>query len=355
MRIRLSGTSGPAGWPAPNCRCASCNRAVENRRQPLRITVDDAFTLRDPGVGTATPPPAGYSVTDTPYGTRVEGPDGGRLLYAATDAPADAPADGRGHGTHEVDVAIVDVVASPQTIGALRRAGIVGVTTAVLAVGGDHRVPSPPEFERRARLWAASAPSDGQDLHCPPASWPAARIRGPHRVLITGGARSGKSAEAELRLLGEPEVTYLATGPAAEGDDDWARRVDLHRRRRPSWWKTEESLDAATVLERATGAVLFDCVGTWLAGMMERCGMWRETPPTGAESALEERIDELVDAWRRCSARIVAVTNEVGSGVVPATASGGLFRDRLGRLNQRLAAESEQAALVTVGRVLELP
>ncbi|ASU86174.1 adenosylcobinamide kinase [Nocardiopsis gilva YIM 90087] len=319
------------------------------------MTVDDVFTLRDPGVGTATPPPPGYSVTDTPYGTRVEGPDGGRLLYAATKAPADPPDDDRAPGAHEVDVAIVDVVASPQTIGALRRAGIVGVTTAVLAVGGDHRVHSPAEFERRARLWSASSPSDGQELHCPPASWPTARIRGPHRVLITGGARSGKSTEAELRLLGEPEVTYLATGPVAEGDDGWARRVDLHQRRRPWWWNTEETLEAAAVLERATGSVLFDCVGTWLAGMMERCGMWQETPPPEAESVLDERIGELVAAWRRCSARIVAVTNEVGSGVVPATVSGGLFRDRLGRLNQRLAAESEQVALVTVGRVMELP
>ncbi|WP_184080260.1 bifunctional adenosylcobinamide kinase/adenosylcobinamide-phosphate guanylyltransferase [Nocardiopsis mwathae] len=321
------------------------------------MTVDDAFTLRDPGAGTATPPPHGYTVAATAYGTRVEGPDGGRLLYASTDAPADPPGGGD-PADHQVDTAIVDVVESPRTVGALRRAGIVGPTTTVLAVGGDHRVHSPAEFERRTRLWAAAAPSDGQELLCPTAAWPPTRVRGPHRVLITGGARSGKSTEAELRLLGEPEVTYLASGPAPEGDEAdtaWARRVEHHRRRRPPWWTTEETLDAAAVLERATGAVLFDCVGTWLAGMMEHCGMWRDIPPPDADAALEARIDELIGAWRRCPARIAAVTNEVGSGVVPATVSGGLFRDRLGLLNQRLAAESEQVVLVTAGRVQELP
>ncbi|MDA8368522.1 MAG: bifunctional adenosylcobinamide kinase/adenosylcobinamide-phosphate guanylyltransferase [Nocardiopsaceae bacterium] len=317
------------------------------------------FTLLDPGEGTATPAPAGYTVTLSPYGTRVDGPDGGRLLYARPGAPADPPRGFAGSGSavppHQVDLAIVDVVESPETIGALRRAGVVGSTTAVIAVGGDHRIHSPAEFERRARLWGASAPSDGQDLVCPPAAWPPERASAPHRVLITGGARSGKSSEAELRLLGEPAVTYLATGPHADGDRAWERRVAAHRERRPWWWRTEETLDAAQVLGRASGAVLFDCVGTWLAGVMEACGMWGQEPSPGAEEALAARVAELLEAWRRCPAYVVAVTNEVGSGVVPATVSGGLFRDWLGRVNQWLAAESEQAVLATAGRVLELP
>jgi adenosylcobinamide kinase/adenosylcobinamide-phosphate guanylyltransferase len=325
----------------------------------VRVTVDQTFTLREPGAGTATPPPAGYLVRATPYGTRVDGPDGGRLLYARADAPADPPG-GSGAGgervpPQQVDVAIVDVVESPATVGALRRAGVVGRTTAVIAVGGDHRVHSPAEFERRARLLGALAPSDGQDVACPPAAWPPERVAGPHRVLVTGGARSGKSTEAERRLLGEPEVVYLATGPDPEGDRAWAERVAAHRGRRPWWWKTEETTDAAAVLRGATGAVLFDCVGTWLAAAMDACGLWRDRPPAGAGAELDAREDELVDAWRRCGAHLVAVTNEVGSGVVPATVSGGLFRDRLGRLNQRLAGESEQVLLATAGRVLDLP
>ncbi|WP_184638747.1 bifunctional adenosylcobinamide kinase/adenosylcobinamide-phosphate guanylyltransferase [Streptomonospora salina] len=342
------------------------------------MTVDDVLTLREPGADAVSAPPSGYTVEVTPYGTRVEGPGGGRLLLARPDAPADPPApggadaDGPGEDSdsrasgdgpdpgaprHRVDVAIVDVGASPAAIGALRRAGAVAKSTAVLAVGGDHRVHSPAEFDRRARLWGASAPSDGQELWCPPSAWPPERAHGPHRVLVTGGARSGKSAEAERRLLGEAEVTYLATGPSPAGDaadEQWARRVEQHRARRPSWWKTEESPDAAAVLREARGAVLFDCVGTWLAGAMEDCGLWQERPPADAEDRLQARLDELLQVWRQCPAYVVAVTNEVGSGVVPPTVSGGLFRDWLGRANQLLAAESEEVVLATAGRVLEL-
>ncbi|GAB3447352.1 hypothetical protein GCM10027570_19640 [Streptomonospora sediminis] len=331
------------------------------------------LTLREPGEGAVSAPPAGYAVDITPYGTRVVGPGGGRLLLARPDAPADPPAPqdtaGAAEGTtdgggtdpaawaadHRADVAIVDVGRSAAAIGALRRAGVVTTTTAVLAVGGDHRVHSPAEFDRRARLWGASSPADGQELWCPPAAWPPERAHGPHRVLITGGARSGKSAEAERRLLGEPDVCYLATGPAPDGDQAWARRVAEHRARRPSWWKTEETPDAAAVLRGAGGAVLFDCVGTWLAGAMESCGLWQDDPPPDAQEALSARVAELVETWRRCPAYLVAVTNEVGSGVVPATVSGGLFRDWLGRVNQLLAAESEEVVLAAAGRITELP
>ena len=62
-------------------------------------------------------------------------------------------------------------------------------------------------------------------------------------------------------------------------------------------------------------------------------------------------MDDLIGAWRQAPARIVAVSDEVGSGVVPATRSGRLFRDRLGQLNQRLAAESEEVVLVVAGRI----
>lgn len=82
--------------------------------------------------------------------------------------------------------------------------------------------------------------------------------------------------------------------------------------------------------------------------------MWADEVPADAEQRLEERIDALVAAWRTSAAYVVAVTNEVGSGVVPPTVSGGLFRDWLGRVNQRLAAESEEVVLVTAGRVLSL-
>ena len=253
------------------------------------------------------------------------------------------------------DVAVVHSDA-PEAIGDLRRRGVAHDRTRFLLVGGGHGVHSPAELRRRAALWGAEPVVDGQEVEVAPLPEPAEPVA--RRVLVTGGARSGKSAEAERRMLAEPHVVYLATGPRPEGDAAWAERVAAHRSRRPSWWRTEETGDAAEALDKAAGtgeAVLFDCAGTWLAGAMEECGMWSETPPPDAHERLERRIEDLLGAWRRFPGHLVAVTNEVGSGVVPATRSGGLFRDMLGRLNQRLAHESEEVLLAVSGRIVELP
>jgi adenosylcobinamide kinase/adenosylcobinamide-phosphate guanylyltransferase len=161
--------------------------------------------------------------------------------------------------------------------------------------------------------------------------------------LILGGARSGKSTEAERRLAAEPHVTYVATArPELEGSDpEWAERVQAHRDRRPATWVTIETRDVAKVLNEETGAVLVDCLSLWLGDAIEH-------------DDYAKRIDELVVAWRGTRARVIAVSNEVGSGVVPDSASGRLFRDELGRLNARIAAESDEVLLTVAGRVLQL-
>ena len=223
----------------------------------------------------------------------------------------------------------------------------------------------------------------------------------PFRVLILGGARSGKSVTAERLLAGRERVDYVATGPLPdEGDPEWADRVRLHQARRPAHWTTLETLDLARVLagseparpgtaqpeltgseparpgtaqaeltgSEPTGAamaqpeltgsgpvparilatpVLVDCLATWLAGVMEECGLWAGSP--GADKKLADRLDGLLDAWRSTRRQVVAVSNEVGSGVVPGTASGVRFRDELGVLNARIAAECEQVWLCTAG------
>jgi adenosylcobinamide kinase/adenosylcobinamide-phosphate guanylyltransferase len=106
------------------------------------------------------------------------------------------------------------------------------------------------------------------------------------------------------------------------------------------------------VLASARGAVLVDGVGTWLAAALEQCGAWDGA--AGADEALARRAAELLAAWRQPRAYVVAVSDEAGLGVVPGTPAGRLFRDELGRLNQALAAESEEAELVVAGRVLPL-
>ncbi|MEU5881634.1 bifunctional adenosylcobinamide kinase/adenosylcobinamide-phosphate guanylyltransferase [Spirillospora sp. NPDC047279] len=317
MNIDLGGAAGPDGWPRPGCRCASCARlrTAGIGHEPARILID--------GV-----PPAEHAHQEVPGGFDVRPSPGRRVLVA------------RGPGARPeavagvvYDAVLLDLVGCPDHLGLLRRTGAVGAATEVLNVYADHRVPSPAELERRLGFWL------------PPR-------RGPHRTLLLGGARSGKSAEAELRLMGDPDVTYVATGPARGDDPEWNARVDAHRRRRPHWWATAETTELARELTSGagagSGALLVDGIGTWLTAAMDEAGAWEDP------ARVEPRLDELIAAWRSTAARVVAVTDEVGLSLVPTTPAGRAFRDVLGHLNQRLAAESEEAALVIAGRVTEL-
>ena len=208
----------------------------------------------------------------------------------------------------------------------------------------------------------------------PPRPWSPARglalpgqpQRGkPFRVLVLGGARSGKSVTAERLLSRQERVAYVACGPLPSVDDlDWAERVRRHQERRPAHWTTTETLDLEGVLVgRPLGVegagpgqpgpaslgtpLLVDCLSTWLAGVMEECGLWAGAPD--ADKQLAERVDGLLDAWRGTRRHVVAVSNEVGSGVIPGTVSGVRFRDELGVLNARIAAECEQVWLCVAG------
>jgi adenosylcobinamide kinase / adenosylcobinamide-phosphate guanylyltransferase len=409
----LIGTGGTNGWPEDGCRCASCTRAAASglTRRPARVLVDGTLEFipyRQIITGTGQPGGAGHHVVQLPGGFDITGPDGGRLLLAAGPGEIPEPApDARPY-----DFTLLDLLAGPAQLGRLRAAGLILPHTAVAAMYADHRISSEQELARRCELWRAAVCQDGQLVtslapgvpDVIPA--PGTAAVGPHRTLIIGGARSGKSTEAELRLAAEPAVTYLAagpwaaasaaaatpapatraaatpaaafatagvataktsdqpdgsparvwTGPDGEPDTEWARRVARHQARRPSWWRTIESLDIAGTLRRESGAVLIDGIGTWLAAVMDEVGMWADDPPGEGTSAdlLGARIDDLIDAWRQTAAIVVAVTDEVGSGLVPPYPAGRAFRDQLGWLNQRLTAESEVNLLVVAGRVTTL-
>jgi adenosylcobinamide kinase / adenosylcobinamide-phosphate guanylyltransferase len=170
------------------------------------------------------------------------------------------------------------------------------------------------------------------------------------RTLVLGGSRSGKSGFAEALLAGEPSVDYLATAAGRPGDDEWAARIALHRVRRPAGWRTIETADVAAALEADGPALLVDSITTWLARTMDDCGGWDETP--SAEPAA--RVDALCAAWAGTRRRVVAVSDEVGSGIIPPTESGRRFRDALGLLNQRLAAAADEVQLVVAGLPLRL-
>ena len=313
MDIDLQGIAGPDGWPAHGCRCASCNRlrAAGVQHNPTTIVIE--------GV-----PLEECSRWAVPGGHDVRSSSGRRILVAAGPGARPEPV-----AEIVYDAALLDLVGCPDHLGRLRHVGAVTAATEIMAVHVDHRVSSPAELERRLSFWL------------PPRE-------GPHRTLLLGGARSGKSAEAELRLMADPYVTYVATGVQSADDPEWAARIAAHRRRRPSWWQTIETTDLAHTIESTAGAMLVDGIGSWLAAAMGETNAWDDP------ARVIPRMNELVEAWRDTTARIVAVSDEVGLSLVPTTPVGRAFRDALGHLNQRLAAESEEAALVVAGRVTDL-
>ncbi|WP_020666828.1 bifunctional adenosylcobinamide kinase/adenosylcobinamide-phosphate guanylyltransferase [Amycolatopsis nigrescens] len=177
--------------------------------------------------------------------------------------------------------------------------------------------------------------------------------RGDQKVLVLGGVRSGKSRHAERLMTRHPEVVYVAAGlPPSEDDPEWAARVAAHRARRPANWRTLETSDLAKVLREASRPLLIDCLGTWLSRVLDEVGAWQQTE--GWELRLDERLEDFLAAWAGAHVPVVAVSNEVGSGVVPGTVAGRLFRDVLGALNTRVAAGSDSVRLVVAGRLLEL-
>jgi adenosylcobinamide kinase/adenosylcobinamide-phosphate guanylyltransferase len=165
------------------------------------------------------------------------------------------------------------------------------------------------------------------------------------RVLVLGGSRSGKSAHAESLVTARADVVYLATSTPAPDDADWARRIAAHRARRPAAWTTLETTAPSDLLRG--GTVLVDSVTTWVAALMDETGVWAAEP--GAHDRLADRVDALVNAWAMTPAHVVAVSDEVGLGVVPETRAGRLFRDLLGEVNQRLAGTADEVWFVVAG------
>jgi adenosylcobinamide kinase/adenosylcobinamide-phosphate guanylyltransferase len=163
-------------------------------------------------------------------------------------------------------------------------------------------------------------------------------------VLLLGGARSGKSALA-VELAGA-RATFVATATA--GDDEMAARIARHRAERPAGWTTlEEPLALGAALDSITPdeSVVVDCLSLWVANLVA----------AGWDDGAVEAEAEAVAA--RASARpglTVAVSNEVGLGIVPETPLGRRYRDVLGRVNALWAAEAERALFVVAGRAIEL-
>ncbi|WP_200260591.1 bifunctional adenosylcobinamide kinase/adenosylcobinamide-phosphate guanylyltransferase [Streptomyces sp. HSG2] len=397
MDVTLLGTGAPAGLPRPDCPCAACAAALgEDARAATALVVDGGLLLDlTPGAALAAaragvslggvvqvllshphdgpavevppglPQPGrvpdgrelalltGHRVRAVPLdapgtGYAVTGPDGHRMLYLP---PGGSPAGSEGLA-ERYDMVLLDVVGRPDALAGLRATGAVGPTTDVVAVHLGHEVPPGPEARRRLAAAGARAVPDGTTLSVG-AYEDVPDL--PRRTLVLGGARSGKSVEAERRLSAFPGVLYVATGGSRPGDAEWGERVRAHRERRPGSWRTVETCDLVPLLGEAGPPLLVDCLSLWLTDAMDTVGAWDEDVwARGGERALRERVSELTAAVRAARRTVVAVSNEVGSGVVPATPSGRRYRDESGRLNAALAAECEQVLLVVAGQTLVL-
>lgn len=169
-------------------------------------------------------------------------------------------------------------------------------------------------------------------------------------VLVTGGVRSGKSRYAEAlvtHFLGaEKRALYLAT--LAAGDDEMTRRIETHRARRPESWRTLETpLSPATAIGGShEPVILLDC----LSGLVSNIVLEHETE---GEAIIIQKVlgtvNDLIQAVHKTRKTVVVVTNEVGSGVVPAYPLGRLYRDALGLANARVAAAADAVAFCVVG------
>jgi adenosyl cobinamide kinase/adenosyl cobinamide phosphate guanylyltransferase len=161
-------------------------------------------------------------------------------------------------------------------------------------------------------------------------------------VVLVGGARSGKSrlAVAQARAAAAP-VTFIATGEA--GDDEMAERIRRHRQERPEGWTTvEEPVELARALAAVPGGdtAIVDCLSLWVANL--------------AGDGVEGASAEAARVAARREGLTIAVTNEVGLGIVPANDLARAYRDDLGRVNAEWVEAADEAWFVLAGRKLRL-
>lgn len=187
--------------------------------------------------------------------------------------------------------------------------------------------------------------------------------RAPRLLLIMGGARSGKSAFAErLGQSSGKHVAFIATATAS--DDDMRERIAHHRASRPATWSTiEEPLDLTHAVQQAAqiaDVLLLDCITLWLNNWLwqQRNSDFEADATLSnrySEQALQE-IDRLLAtlALLPTQKTLLVVSNEVGLGIHPAYAVSRVYRDILGRVNQRLAQAAERVYLMVAGLAVDI-
>ena len=335
MKVVAAGTGPPDGLPVPGCPCRTCRRM---RRDGITRAPGELWLEPENGARVVLTASRGETV----YGGVLWAPDAAQLDAAALR-------------TGSIGLALVgpgrsgDLIAVARAVAALRSGPLTEGAECVL-IGATHNSPQPERREMLLHAWDITEAADGQEWVLPITP---RRREGLGRVLVIGGAASGKSQLAEDLLAADPSVTYLATGPVAarEQDADWAARVRRHQRRRPRHWHTVETGSPLGTLAQTREPMLLDSLGSWLTGVLDRSGAWDDA--AGWRTRAQDEMAGLAGAWRRLAGTAIAVTEEVGWGVVPETAAGRLFRDLLGRLNQAIAQESDRVIVVVAGQLMQ--
>jgi adenosylcobinamide kinase/adenosylcobinamide-phosphate guanylyltransferase len=161
-------------------------------------------------------------------------------------------------------------------------------------------------------------------------------------ILITGGARSGKSQYAERRAdeMGGRQL-YVATAEAK--DEAMAKRIADHRQRRDKHWHTIEeplALTEALLTQRGkTDCALVDCLTLWISNLLIRYD----------EEYAAQKIEELMKKLAELDFHLIFVTNEVGCGIVPDNPLARKFRDLAGWTNQLIAQAADEVILMVAG------
>ena len=170
-------------------------------------------------------------------------------------------------------------------------------------------------------------------------------------TLVLGGARSGKSRIAQSICASGSKVTCIAT--ARIEDDEMRARISRHRRARPQSWITiEEPLaiaDAVATHAASMDFILLDCLTLWLSNF---CSERRDSSADSLEAAVQEEISRLAAA--SAASHIVAVSNEVGGGIVPESKVGRVFRDLHGLMNQYVAGQADFVYQMVAGIPLQI-
>lgn len=178
-------------------------------------------------------------------------------------------------------------------------------------------------------------------------------------ILITGGARSGKSrfAQEMAAKSGEP-VLFVATAEA--GDEEMRQRIEEHQRARPVVWSTlEATTHIGSQIRQKIGqarVVIVDCITLLVSNILSRHSDQTGDPIDALlfEQEFTAEINELVECMKQIDVSFIIVTNEVGLGLVPANKVGRLYRDLLGRANQTLSQHADEVYFLVAGLPLRI-